>query len=79
MTLLGKLKLGFRAVVVAVVVLMALNIAELLWISSWQKHTDKTVDNSQAAGQVTNAVEDVGQRQRDDRRHVHGRRRLGAD
>ena len=57
MTLLGKLKLGFRAVVLAVVLLMALNLGELLWINQWQKETDATVENSLAAVHLTFAVD----------------------
>jgi hypothetical protein len=57
MTLLGRLKLGFRVVVVSVAVLMVLNIVELLWINSWQGQTSKIVTNSQAAGQLTAAVD----------------------
>ena len=35
MTVLGRLKLAFRAMVVAVVVLMGLNFGELLWVNAW--------------------------------------------
>ena len=57
MTLLGKLKWAFRAVVVAVVVLMGLNFAELLWVNTWQHQTDQATEESQAAGQFTIAVD----------------------
>ncbi len=62
MTLLGRLKLGFRVVVVAVAVLMALNIVELLWIDNWQGQADRTVANSQAAARVSVAVEKMNAR-----------------
>jgi hypothetical protein len=62
MTLLGRLKLGFRVVVVAVAVLMALNIVELLWIDNWQGQADRTVANSQAAARVSVAVEKMNTR-----------------
>ena len=62
MTLLGRLKLGFRVVVVSVAVLMALNIVELLWIDNWQGQADRTVANSQAAAQMSVAVEDMNGR-----------------
>jgi hypothetical protein len=57
MTLLGKLKLGFRAVVLAVVVLMVLNIAELIWINGWQGDTNQAVNNSLASVQLTVSVD----------------------
>ncbi len=57
MTLLGKLKLGFRVVVLVVALLMALNFGELLWINTWQSQTDQTVARSQAAGQITVSLE----------------------
>lgn len=53
MTLLGKLKLGFWLIVVAIAVLMGINVGELLWIDSWQGRTDETVAVSQSASQVT--------------------------
>jgi hypothetical protein len=59
MTLVGKLKLGFRGVVFAVLVLMALNVAELVWISSWQGDTNKVVNNSLAAVQLTTSVDSM--------------------
>jgi methyl-accepting chemotaxis protein len=59
MTMLGRLKLGFRVVVVAVVVLTCLNIAELVWIDRWQGDTKQTVENSQAAFELTQAVDQM--------------------
>ena len=35
--------MAFRAVVVAVVVLMGLNFGELLWVNGWQDQTDQAV------------------------------------
>lgn len=57
MTVLGRLKLAFRAVVVAVVLLMGLNFGELLWVNTWQHQTDQAVEASQAAGRFTMAVD----------------------
>jgi hypothetical protein len=59
MTLLGKLKLGFRVLVLAVVMLMALNIGELIWIDRWQGDTSQTVANSLAAVQLTKSVDSM--------------------
>jgi hypothetical protein len=57
MTVLGRLKIAFRAVVVAVVVLMGLNFGVLLWVNGWQDQTDRAVKDLQAAGDFAIAVD----------------------
>jgi len=56
MTVLGKVKLGFRAGVLAVALLIAINFGELLWINQWQNDTSAVVNNSLASIQLTSAL-----------------------
>jgi len=57
MTLLRKLRIQYGGLVVVVALLMGLNVGELIWINSWQGQTDVAMEDAQAAGELTIAVE----------------------
>jgi methyl-accepting chemotaxis protein len=59
MTLLRQIKTGFATILVVVALLMGLNAAELVWMKLWQGDTSSAVQQSQAANELTVAVENM--------------------
>jgi hypothetical protein len=59
MTVLGKTRFGYSALVVIVVVLIGLGATQMLWVNNWQGNTSRTLGAVRDANEIAASMDSM--------------------